>query len=215
MYSFSSLDGLEDVVVNFLVHQIYLAPIILLMLEEMGIPLPFADVVIAYTGYQVAVGRIPYWIAYFILLISDIAGASILYALAKRYGKTIVNKFGRYIDLDMNKLDSFEGFFRKYGPIAIIIGRHVYGFKVPITFFSGISKMRYWVFLISVTISDSFWIPFYLSIGKKLGPKTIRWFNEYKDYNVNHWYYLFLLIPIVFAVLPFFLMRKGKKEKIL
>src|SRR5882672_11395627 len=115
MQAFSSLDNFEDVIIGFLVHQIYLAPIILLILEEMGIPLPFADIVIAYTGYQVAVGRIPYISAYLILLIADVAGATFLYLLARRYGKKIIEKFGHFIDLDLEKLNSFEGFFRKYG----------------------------------------------------------------------------------------------------
>jgi membrane protein DedA with SNARE-associated domain len=207
---FGSFDQFEDVLVSFLVHQSYLAPIILLVLEEMGIPLPFADIVIAYTGYQVAVGRIPYISAYLILLIADIGGATILFLLARKYGKKIIDKFGRFIDLDLKKLNSFEGFFRKYGPIAIIIGRHVYGFKVPITLFSGISKMSYPTFLISIIISDSLWIPFYLQIGRKLGPKTMRLFHLY---HFNHWYYLFLLVPLAFALLPFFLMRKAKTPK--
>jgi len=206
----SYLDNIQDTIVAFLVHQIYLAPIILLILEEVGVPLPFADIVIAYTGYQVAVGRIPYFAAFLILLISDVIGATILYLIARRYGKKIVDKFGRYIDLDTEKFDSFEGFFRKYGPIAIIIGRHVYGFKIPITLFSGISKMRYWLFALSVVVSDSFWIPIYLSIGRRLGPKTIRLFHIH---HINHWYYLLILVPIILALLPFFLMRKRDKKK--
>ncbi len=207
---FSSFDQFDDIVIGFLVNQSYLAPIILLMLEEMGIPLPFADIVIAYTGYQVGVGRIPYAAAYIILLIADLAGATILYFLAKRYGKKIIGKFGHFIDLDLKKLDTFEGYFRKYGPVAIIIGRHIYGFKVPITLFSGISKMRYTTFILSVAVSDSFWIPFYLQLGNKLGPKTIKLFHVY---HFNHWYYILLLVPLGLALLPFFLMRKGKEKK--
>jgi len=210
MTTFTSFDGLEDVVITFLAHQVYLAPIILLIVEEMGVPLPFADLVIAYTGYQVAIGKIPYIIAYIILLVSDVIGATILYLIARRYGKKLVDKFGKYIDLDMDKLNAVEGKFRKFGPLVIIVGRHIYGFKVPITIFSGISKMRYIVFLISLIISDSFWIPFYLSIGKKLGPKTMRLFHVY---HVNHWYYLLILVPIILALFPFFLMRKGKQKK--
>lgn len=202
------LDNIEDALAGFLIHQIYLAPIILLILEEIGVPIPFSDIVIGYTGYQVALGRIPYFVAFFILLVSDILGASILYWLASKYGKKIIDKFGKYIDLDIDKLDSFEGIFRKYGPVAIVVGRHVYGFKVPITFFSGISKMKYWMFAVSVLISDSFWIPFYLSVGKRLGPKTVKIFHQY---HFNHWAYLLLLIPFLLALLPFFLMRKGKK----
>lgn len=207
---FGSLDAYQDALIGFLINQIYLAPVILLVLEEIGVPLPFADVVIAYTGYQVEVGRIPYLVAFLVLLISDVAGATILYLLARKYGKLIVKKFGRYIDLDEEKLDSFEGKFRKFGPVAIIVGRHIYGFKVPITIFSGISKMRYLTFAISVIISDSFWIPFYLSVGRHLGPKTIRLFQQY---HVNHWYYALVLIPILLAFLPFFLMRKGNAKK--
>jgi membrane protein DedA with SNARE-associated domain len=207
---YSSFDRIEDAIELFLVHQIFLAPIILLILEEVGVPLPFADIVIAYTGYQVAVGKIPYLAAFALLLAADIIGATILYFVARRYGKTIINKFGKYIDLDTEKLDLFEGFFRKYGPIAIIIGRHVYGFKVPITLFSGISRMPYRVFLLSVAISDSFWIPFYLAIGKRLGPKTVHLFHVY---HVNHAYYSLLIVPIILAFLPFFLMRKNNSKK--
>lgn len=207
---FSSLDAIEDAIVAFLIHQIFLAPIILLILEEVGVPIPFADFVIAYTGYQVAVGRIPYVEAFALLLIADFIGATILYFVARRYGKTIINKFGKYIDLDMNKLDLFEGFFRKYGPIAIIIGRHIYGFKVPITLFSGISKMPYRVFLLGIAISDSFWIPFYLAIGKRLGPKTVHLLHIY---HVDHAYYSLLIIPVILAFLPFFLMRKNNAKK--
>lgn len=207
---FNSFDGYEDVVIKFLSHQVYLAPIILLVLEEMGVPLPFADIVIAYTGYQVAIGRIPYFAAYLILLISDIIGASILYFVARRYGKKLVDKFGKYIDLDMDKLNSVEDKFRKYGALVIIIGRHIYGFKVPITIFSGISKMRYSLFAVSVLAADIFWIPFYLALGRKLGPRTLHLFQAY---HVNHWYYLLILIPLILALSPFFLMRKGKAKK--
>ncbi|MGI8419912.1 MAG: DedA family protein [Candidatus Levyibacteriota bacterium] len=200
----SFIDKLQDFLANFLVSQIYLAPIFILVLEEMGIPLPFADVVIAYTGYQVAIGRIPYFVAYLVLLVSDILGATILYLIARHYGRKVIDKFGKYIDLDQKKFTAVEEKFRKYGPVVIIIGRHIIGFKIPITLFSGISKMRYRTFAISVLISDSFWIPFYLSLGEKLGPKTLHLLHD------HHWYVLLFLFPIIVAIMPFFLMRKNK-----
>jgi membrane protein DedA with SNARE-associated domain len=210
MLGISSIDQIEDILVRFLVHQIYLAPVILLILEEVGIPLPFADLVIVYIGYQIAIGRIPYAVGFIILLLSDVIGASILYFVSSKYGIKIVNKFGKYIDLDMDKLNTVEGKFRKFGPLVIIVGRHIYGFKVPITIFSGISKMKYWIFLLSVLITDSVWIPFYLSIGRRLGPKTLKLLHEY---HFNHWYYLLILVPIILALFPFFLLRKGKQKK--
>lgn len=198
------LDKMQDFFASFLVHQIYLAPSILLILEELGVPLPFADFVIAYTGYQVAAGHIPYAVAYLVLLLSDILGATILYLIARHYGRKVIDKFGKYIDLDTARLATVEKQFRKYGPLVIIIGRHIIGFKIPITLFSGISKMSYKTFAFSVLISDSLWIPFYMSVGEKLGPKTLQLLH------VHHWYALFFLFPIFVAILPFFLMSKRR-----
>src|SRR5450631_3690586 len=75
----SFLDSFEDILVTFLKQQTVLAPILLLFLEEAGLPLPIADFIISYTGYQVSLGHIPYIVAYIILLIADLTGASMLY----------------------------------------------------------------------------------------------------------------------------------------
>lgn len=200
----SFLDSFEDILIVFLKHQIVLAPILLLLLEEAGLPLPIADFIISYTGYQVSLGHIPYVVAYVILIIADLTGASILYYLCSRFGAGIILRFGKYIDLDKDKLTVVEEKFRKYGPFAIILGRHIPGFRIPITVFSGISEMKYKTFLISTFLSIFLWIPFYLAVGEKLGPRTVKFVHA------NHWYYLLILVPIIFSLLPFFFLRKKK-----
>lgn len=131
----------QDFIINFLTQQTYLAPIVLLFLEEAGFPLPTADFVIAYTGYHVSLGNISYTNAFFILLFADLLGSSLLYFLCHSYGAKAINKLSQYIDLDQHKLDLVAQKFGKYGPLAIIFGRHVPGFRIPITIFSGLSKI--------------------------------------------------------------------------
>ncbi len=203
---FTFSDQIEEILLSLIKHQVILAPILLLIIEEAGIPLPVTDVAIAYTGYQVSLGHVSYFVAFIVVLLSQLLGASILFFLFDKYGAGILTKFGHFIDLDKKKLENVEKHFRKYGPLVIIFGRHVPGFKIPITIFSGISTIKYRTFILSTAVSLSVSIPFYLSIGQRLGPKTARLMHA------NHLYYLLILLPILISILPFLFMRKSKKK---
>lgn len=203
---FMSFDRFEDAILSFLAHQIFLAPVLLLTLEEAGLPLPIADFTISYTGYQVSLGHISFFMAFMMLLVADLAGASILYYLCSRYGPHIIEKFGKFIHLDNHKLAFVEEKFRKYGPLLIIFGRHIPGLRIPITVFSGISEMTYKTFIVSTFISVVWWIPLYLVIGQRLGPKTVQLVHA------NGWFALLLLLPLVFFITPFFFLRKTPKK---
>jgi membrane protein DedA with SNARE-associated domain len=206
LLNFGFLDRFEDALVILLTHQIFLAPILLLTIEEAGFPLPIADFTIAYTGYQVSLGHISFLTAFIMLLIADLLGASILYFLCSRYGPHIIEKFGKYIHLDQHKLNLVEEKFRKYGSFFIIFGRHIPGFRIPITVFSGISEMTYVAFIISTFISIVWWIPFYLIVGQRLGSRTIQLLHA------NGWFALFFFLPLVFSIAPFFFLRKKTKN---
>lgn len=205
-FELSRLDPLTDWLGVFITHNGILAPILLLVLEESGIPLPIpGDVYIAYTGYLVSKGSIPYLSAFIILLLSVLVGASILYYLSSRYGQLIVLKFGRYIHLNERKLFTVEKKFRKYGIWVIIFGRHVPGFRVPITVFSGMSGISYKTFILGTFISVIFWIAFYLSVGQQLGTKILNLLHAHYSY------YILLLIPFLVFISFFIYIHLRKK----
>lgn len=186
------VDPFTDVIETFITHSGTIAPILLIILEEAGIPLPIpGDFIIAYTGYQVSVGAFPYIFAYVLILISVLIGASALFYLSSRFGQEIVAKFGRLMHLDTKKIALVEANFKKYGPIVIIFGRHIPGFRIPVTVFSGISKVSYKTFIISTFISVILWIPLYLGVGQRLGIKTVQLFRG------HHLYFLVVLIPFI------------------
>ena len=133
------VDPFTDVIETFITHSGTIAPILLIILEEAGIPLPIpGDFIIAYTGYQVSVGAFPYIFAFILILISVLIGSSFLFYISSRFGQKIVTKFGRLMHLDTKKIALVEANFKKYGPIVIIFGRHIPGFRIPVTVFSGI-----------------------------------------------------------------------------
>jgi membrane protein DedA with SNARE-associated domain len=204
--------GPAEWIVALLHQQAYLAPVLLLTAEEAGIPLPVpGDFVIAYIGYQVSKGVLPYAVAFLLLILTVLVGSSILYALSSRYGQRMVLQFGKYLHVDTQKLLTVEEKFKRYGPWVIILGRHIPGFRIPITIFAGMSRMRYRTFLLSTFISVIFWIALYLTIGKSLGAKTVSLLHA------HHGYYLFVVVPIVICLLyvlyAVFYKSKRTKEK--
>ncbi|HXH26534.1 MAG TPA: DedA family protein [Candidatus Acidoferrum sp.] len=204
---FSFIDQIQDAVTTFLGHQIYLAPILLLTIEEAGLPLPISDYIIVYTGYRVSQGYLLFIEAFAILTVADLVGVSILYFLCTHYGPAVVDKLGKFIDLDEKKLEVVGEKFRKYGLPVIIFGRHVPGLRIPITVFAGISGISYRTFMLATVISISLWIPFYLYVGENVGPRAIHLLHA------NGRFGILLLLPVIFTVAPFFFLRKKKPSK--
>lgn len=187
-------DAYSDWIAAFVTHYAPLSPILLLLLEESGIPLPIpGDAYIAFIGYEASRGRISYFAAFVLLLAAVLIGSSILYYISARWGKILVIKLGDYLHIDEKRIKQVNYNFNKYGVWVIIFGRHIPGFRIPITVFSGISGVPYKTFITSTFISVVFWIAFYLSIGGNLGRHVVSLLHE------HHWYFvLFLFPPIIF-----------------
>jgi len=210
MFSFleiPSIDAVSDWIGAFVTHQVILAPIILLLLEESGIPLPVpGDVYLAFVGYQVAQGRIPALLAFVMLMFSVLIGSSILYYISARWGNILVLKVGKYMHLSEKRLLTVEKNFKKYGFLVIIFGRHIPGFRVPITFFAGISGIPYKTFIVSTFISVVFWIAFYLFIGARLGRSVLKLLHANPAYLI-----LFAIPVLIFFGSLFYIKHKSRR----
>ncbi len=191
-------DHLEDWIALFFHQQPLIGPFVLLILEEAGVPLPIpGDLFIAYAGYQVALGRVPYFVAFITLMIAVFIGSTILYILSYHYGDALVRRFGKYIHLHEKRLDYIEAKFRKYGAWVIIFGRHIPGFRIPITIFAGISRQKYRTFIISEGVSIIIWIAFFMQVGRKLGRQTLMLLHN------KHSILFIIIMPITLALIMY------------
>ncbi len=204
------IDSFTDLVEIFLTNQGIYAIILLLILDQIGIPQPIpGDIIVMYIGYKVATGSISYLMAFSSIFISFLIGSSILYYLSWRFGQRLVLNVGHYIHLNEKRLLVIEKKFKQYGPLVIIVGRHLPGFRIPTVVFSGMSKVKYQTFFLSTLISVLVWIPIYLSLGQKLGYRTIRLFKG------HHLYSLIIFLPFALFVgsLVFSYLRSKKLPK--
>ena len=139
--------------------------------EELGIPLPApGDVAIIYGGYLTTTGAIPYPLAYLAVVSGAVLGSAINLTISRRYGRPFIQRFGRYIGVTDERMVRAERIFKRWGPWAIIIGRHIPGMRIVLSALSGILGVPYRVFVPCVLVSASIWAAIFLEIGRRVGP---------------------------------------------
>jgi membrane-associated protein len=166
--------------------------------EELGIPLPApGDVVIAWGGYLTTTGAIPYPAAYLAVVGGAVTGSFCLYSLSKRFGHPFLLRFGRYIGLYPERLAKAERAFQRWGPWAIIVGRHIPGMRIVLSAFAGVFKVRARVFVPCVLVSASVWAFIFLEIGRLLGRNSRYLFRLFPA----HLFPILLLLLVAAAVI--------------
>jgi membrane protein DedA with SNARE-associated domain len=167
------LHGGGRILREFYRHHAFLPGFALLYLEESGVPLPApGDVFVMYVGIKVP-HHLAAWIAAWLgLVFAVVLGATNLFLISRKFGRRLVESdFAEYVHLSHKRLERAERWFERYGVLAIIFGRHIPGFRIPITVASGIFRIRYRVFAASVAVSTAIWAGVVLIIGINFGPR--------------------------------------------
>jgi membrane protein DedA with SNARE-associated domain len=151
----------------------YLFGIVLLYIEESGIPLPApGDVFVMFVGAHVPRNLVAWIGAWLGLITTVVLGATNLFFISRKFGRRLVeSRVADFVHLTPERLAKAEAWFAKYGVLAIIFGRHIPGFRVPITVAAGILRVRWQVFALSVGVSTAIWAGIFLVVGIKYGAR--------------------------------------------
>jgi membrane protein DedA with SNARE-associated domain len=170
--------------------------------EELGIPLPApGDAVIAVTGYLTTTGAIPFWAAFLAVVAGATIGSLGLFTLGRTYGHGFILRYGRYMGMNQERLARVERIFRRWGPWAVIVGRHVPGLRIYLSALAGVFQMRYRVFVPCVMLSSSIWALIFLSLGRALGRQSFRLFRLVPAHLVPYAVALVVVGALVYVAL--------------
>jgi len=171
------------------------AGFVLLYIEESGLPLGIpGDVFVMYTGSHVP-PRVLFWISAWLGLIAAVVlGASNLYLISRRWGRRLADSnWGPMVHITPEHLASAEGWFRRRGVLAIIFGRHIPGFRVPITVAAGVLRVHYPTFAVCVAISTGIWAGVFMILGIAYGSQVEAFLAAHRE--------TYLLVPAVLLLL--------------
>ena len=169
--------------------------------EELGIPLPVpGDVAIAWAGYlTTSSSGLPFWEAFAAVVAGATTGSTCLFLLSRRFGHPFVMRFGRYVGLSQDRFLRAEASFRRWGPWAIILGRHVPGMRIYLSALAGLFEVRLAVFVPCVALSSSAWALIFLSVGRALGRQSARLSHLIPAHLIPYAILLLAIVALVWA----------------
>jgi membrane protein DedA with SNARE-associated domain len=161
---------------NLLMQDGYLVGFALLYIEESGVPLFIpGDAFLAYVGHRLPHNVPVFLVAWVGFVLAVTFGATNLYLLSRRYGRRLLeHRLAGLLHLTPERMDTAEHSFRRWGPWALIFGRHILGLRVPLTVAAGVLKLPYRTFAISVAISSAAWAAVFLLLGAFFGDSVER-----------------------------------------
>jgi membrane protein DedA with SNARE-associated domain len=150
------LPGFLNVVGGQLAHYGLWAILLLVMIEDFGVPVPGETILIAGAIYAGA-GRLNIVAVGLIGFIAAVIGDNIGFAIGHFGGRELALRWGRYVFLTEERLDKAQDFFDRRGAIIITVARFIEGLRQANGIIAGISGMHWRRFRIFNALGAALW----------------------------------------------------------
>ncbi len=154
--------------VDFVHHLGYIGIFLMTFVESTFVPIP-AEVTMIPAGYLVQQGKMSLIPVLLASIFGTVGGAYFNYWLAKRYGRDLFIRYGKYLMMTPDKLDKLELFFYRHGAISTFTGRLIPGVRHYISFPAGLAKMNLKKFVIYTALGGAIWMTVLVLLGYYIG----------------------------------------------
>ena len=153
----------------------------LMVLENLFPPIP-SELIMAAAGFSAARGEMSLIGLIFFAVAGTVAGNVFWYELGRWLGverfRPLVQRFGKWFAVEEEDLDRATDMLKRWGPIAICIGRMFPGVRTLISVPAGMVEIPRGVFYLWTALGSSVWLTFLALAGFFL--------EEHYD-KVEHW----------------------------
>jgi membrane protein DedA with SNARE-associated domain len=148
----------------------YIAILLIMIIEEAGVPSPIpGDGLLLSVGVLASMGRLSFTEALGTVVLGALVGASVLYWVARRGGRALVNRYGKWIRLDERRLDQLHSLFDRVGPAGPGVARLIPGLRIYTSALAGLADIPYPVFLLNVVWACFAWGLIFMLLGYYFG----------------------------------------------
>jgi membrane protein DedA with SNARE-associated domain len=145
-----------------------LAVFLLMVIESCGIPFP-SEVIMPTAGLLAATGHMNLVAAIVAGAAANLVGSLIAYWLAAQFGKPLLLGPGRYVGIRRHHLEIAEGWFRRWGLVAVLVGRVLPAVRTYISFPAGLARVDLVRFSVLTFVGALPWCAALALVGYELG----------------------------------------------
>jgi len=176
------------VVQSFITHYGYFALFILSILSSACIPIP-SEVAYGFAGALCTTAitghvRFSLWAVIVVGTLGSLVGAVIAYEVGRSAGRTIVERYGKWLLLSTKDLDRAEHWFERYGSASVLLGRVIPVVRSFISLPAGIAEMNRARFAILTTIGSAVWVALLAGLGYAAGS---NWKHVSSDFHASEY----------------------------
>ena len=151
----------------------------ILFFEELGVPSPIpGDVLMMLAGVKARQGYYPLWVILLVQELVTVAGTCGLYFFSRRFGRSLVQRYGWLLHLGPENLARAEAAIGRSGGRAIVVGRLLPGLRIATPIAAGVLGVPFLTFLPAISLGAFLYLGFFTLLGALLGPPALALFEH-------------------------------------
>jgi len=182
----------------------------LMAVESSAIPFP-SEVVMPPAGYLAAQGRMSFVLVVAAGTTGSLLGALVNYWVARRLGRPLLERYGRWVLVTKPGLDRAEAFFAAHGEISTFIGRLLPVIRQLISVPAGLARMRLDLFALYTALGAGIWCVILTYIGFFLGQHEAALRSEEVHRYVRQ--AVLVLVPVLGVVTLGYVWRHRRQQR--
>lgn len=156
----------------------YLGIIVFLVLTGCGMPIP-EEVAFVVAGVLSAEGKLHTGLALASCLVGALLGDSVMYAIGRRWGHSLLNSHPRLAKLlHADRQKAFEDAVERHGFKVMLASRFLVGVRGPVYVAAGAARMPYRKFLMIDLVGASLVVFTVFMLSYVFGDRVIDWIRE-------------------------------------
>lgn len=151
---------MSDFIIGFITEWGYFGIFLLMVAENIFPPIP-SELIMPFAGYVAANGELSTLGVLVAGTLGSLIGTSAWYLVARLMGLErftwLCNKLGRVATLSEDDIDMADRWFKKYGPLAVFVGRLIPAIRTLISVPAGLAAMPFGRFLVISALGTALW----------------------------------------------------------
>ena len=204
----TQLPGVFGDVQPVLEHYGYLAVGGFVLLEDFGVPVP-GEVLLISAAIFAGAGHLNIALVIVVAVFGAIVGDNIGYAVGRRGGRPLAERWGRFVFLTPARLDRAETFFDAHGGKIVTVARFIEGLRQVNGLIAGIAGMHWLKFLGFNALGAVLWVGTWAGLGFLAGAHMVTIYAAFEHYK---WYAIGALV-VAAAIVITNRVRRGRAAR--